>query len=340
MVVGPQDYWDAPEVLQTSSPDIANSRDKYPSPGSLDNTSPASDRPRLLPFSSDPEPPRQRNRTIWGFKRRTFLVAAGLVVLLFAAALVGAVVGVWASNKSKTDAEPWPTVVPTPNIPLNPSLRNLAASRSAASTGEDIQIFYNDLASTDVLYRLRWNGDSRPEQAVTLHLEPSPGTPLAVVSSGTNPVTVYLFYITARSADSAGIAQAVLTCAGGGAGCSTVSNELISANVTNGVDPDTGLAAVLLDGRSSIRVYYEAQFHHIWELNSDTANAAGWGGQHIAGPILSGAGIAAYVDNSSAVNIFSVANKTLTMRVFTYLPGRTADGGESLLPDQRAVKVY
>jgi hypothetical protein len=111
--------------------------------------------------------------------------------------------------------------------------------------------------------------------------------------------------------------QAGGTANSGTAACAVTSNSIISTNLTNGVHPDSKLAALRLSNDST-RVYFQASGTNIWVLNGDDADAGGWVGSNLMGGVRPGSSIAATRSNATDTHVFFVANSTGWMRTFNY----------------------
>lgn len=277
-------------------------------------------------------------------RRRTFFIVAGVIALGLIAALVGGLVGGLNSRKSKSgggsgdsDGSDDDPPSPTPTGPLDPSKRSLAAGTTSGSADSTLQVFYQDLDTTDVLYRLVWSDKAKDEQRTELDITPMQGTPLAVTSSNTtdgNGVDVNLFYLTINDTSDVSIVRAALECSNGADTCSTASNEVISGVLSNGVDPKSDLSAVLLNNEASrFRVYYQAPGAVIWVLVADDPSGSDdWSAHQIGGPAPHGTGIAATVEkDEGSLMVAYVYNDTQVIRAVEYTDAIGAQGGKLVL---------
>ncbi|GJN74354.1 hypothetical protein PLICBS_008445 [Purpureocillium lilacinum] len=249
-------------------------------------------------------------RTCCGLKRRTFLIVVAVAAVIVIGAVVGGVVGGLRANKdsdvntssgsgpgSDSDA-PQPTwtgtgPAPIPTGPIQPSQRSLAVSASADNETQELQLFYQDLGTTDVLLRRIRNDEARTEHKLNLTIPPDWGTSLAAAavngtgtgsgSSTTDPVSTQLFYISSAGRANASVVQATLECPPRGETCATRSNTVVSANVTgHRVNARTRLAALRIGGDGGgggggiLRVYYQAEDGSLSVLNGDRAASSGW----------------------------------------------------------------
>lgn len=215
---------------------------------------------------------------------RWWLAGAVLLACVIVGAVVGGVVGsrnAHHSSSSTTTTSTWQL-----DTPLSASLRAVSASTTAgdASEAATLQVFYQDLNTSNILYRLVWEDDALTEQTADLTVEPRSGTPLTVVgvnsSTDDSAIVLNLFYLTDDSAMSNGtaIVQATLDCTAGAASCSTTYNAIISGNVTTGPRFDSGLSAVQLDGDADqeFRVFYHADTSQPALLSGSLPLANGW----------------------------------------------------------------
>ncbi|RSL54528.1 hypothetical protein CEP54_009820 [Fusarium duplospermum] len=326
-------------------------------------------------------------RRIFGMKRRKFLIVLAAIMFMLVAATVGGAVGGTQANKSddngkedggggggdgggdggddNDDSTPTTTdtgPVPRKTGPIDADERFLTAVVASDDDDENFQVFYNDLNTTNILYRRVHDDDGGTEHTLDLDIEPNYGTPLAAtLRLASSIMTTQLFYVTTEDNETQ-IAQVTLNCgnlnaddddgdddndddddgeddddnqAGGNtnsgtAACAVTSNSIISTNLTNGVHPDSKLAALRL-GNDSTRVYFQASGRNIWALNGNDANAEGWVGANLMGGVRPGSSIAATRSNSTDIHVFFVANSTGYMRTFNYAD--TLDVDESQVVD-------
>ncbi|KAI8676601.1 hypothetical protein LRP88_10388 [Fusarium phalaenopsidis] len=310
-------------------------------------------------------------RRIFGMKRRKFLIVLAAIMFMLVAAAVGGTVGGIHANKGddngkedggggggggdggdgNDDSTPTTTdtgPVPRKTGPIDADERFLAAVVAADDDDENFQVFYNDLNTTNILYRRMHDDDGGAEHTLDLDIEPNYGTPLAAtLRLASSIMTTQLFYVTTEDNETQ-IAQVTLNCGNlnaddddgdddndddgedddddnqaggtansGTAACAVASNSIISTNLTNGVHPDSKLAALRL-GNDSTRVYFQASGTNIWALNGDDADAEGWVGSNLMGGVRPGSSIAATRSNATDIHVFFVANSTGWMRTFNY----------------------
>ncbi|KAJ9133558.1 hypothetical protein NKR23_g10675 [Pleurostoma richardsiae] len=297
------------EIPQVASPTTAehheNSREKYAvHPSVKDDLAPSStENAGLLQFAP--------TRRICGLRRRMFwVVGAAIALVVVVAAVVGGVVGSNAAHRGTSSSSPSATSTPSPTnstAPLDASQRAITASSAAgaASNTSVLQVFYQDLNTTDILYRLVWEDQPYKEQKASLSIPPNQGTPLAVTaanSSNVDGVTLNLFYLSVNNtndttAQATVICQATMRCARGAGSCTTNRNVIISQNATNGVNSASGLSAVLLDGVSQFRVFYHATGGFVWALVGNNPADNGWSAMQIGGPATDGSSIAVNLES-------------------------------------------
>ncbi|KAM5351975.1 hypothetical protein ACJ41O_004698 [Fusarium nematophilum] len=328
---------------------------------------------------SAPESIDKSHRKVCAMKRRTFLIVLAAVVFVLIGTIVGGTVGGIKANENKNNgnnngdngvgegdgngngngddgsSDDSPTTtdtgpVPRKTGPIDADERFLAAAIAVDDDDENIQIFYNDLNTTNILYRRVHDDSGGPEHTLDLDIEPNYGTPLAAtLRLASSVITTQLFYVTTQDNETQ-IAEVTLNCGNinvddgdgdgddgddddgdddddggngngnansGTAACSVGSNSIISSNLTNGVHPESTLAALRL-GNDSVRVYFQASGTNIWALNGDNAADEGWSGSNLMGGVRPGSSIAATRSNTTDIHVFFVANQTGRMRTFNY----------------------
>ncbi|KAJ3504232.1 hypothetical protein NM208_g16369 [Fusarium decemcellulare] len=314
-------------------------------------------------------------RRIFGLRRRMFLIVLAAVMFVLIGGVVGGTVGGIKANEddnngggddngggggngdgdiggdgsgddssaTATDTGP----VPRKTGPIDADERLLGAVVASDDDDENIQIFYNDLNTTNILYRRVHDDSGGAEHTLDLEITPNWGTPLAAtVRLASSVITTQLFYVTTRNNETQ-IAEVTLNCgninaddddngddgdddddddgdddAGSGnantgtAACGVGSNTIISSNLTSGVHAESKLAALRLSN-DSVRVYFQANRTNIWALNNDNA-AEGWSGSNLMGDVRAGTSIAATRSNATDIHVFFVGNETRWMRTFSY----------------------
>lgn len=286
-----------------------------------------------------------RSATICGVRRRTFWVVVAVVAVGVIAALVGGIVGGLNARESSggddssgsgADSTSTAPPVPSPTGPLDPSNRAITAATNSDSNSSDsstLQIFYQDLDTIDILYRLVWEDEAKEEQRAKLTTPPIKGTPLAVTSSNRTDgrgLDVNLFYLALNNTNDITIVQAVLDCSTGAGTCSTTSSQVISGAFKRGVNPASDLAAVLLDnGPSKFRVYFQATGGLIWVFVGDDTSKQDWSAHQIGGPAPTGSSIAAtFGEAQGSLTAAFVYNDTGVIRAVDYTDALGAQGGE------------
>ncbi|KAL3960117.1 hypothetical protein ACCO45_005234 [Purpureocillium lilacinum] len=298
-------------------------------------------------------------RACCGLKRRTFLIVVAVAAVIVIGAVVGGVVGGLRANKDSDDNSstgsgpgsdsdaPQPTwtgtgPAPIPTGPIQPSQRSLAVSASADNETQELQLFYQDLGTTDVLLRRIRNDEARTEHKLNLTIPPDWGTSLAAAavngtgtgsgSSTTDPVSTQLFYISSAGRANASVVQATLECPPRGETCATRSNTVVSANVTgHRVNARTRLAALRIGGDGGggggiLRVYYQAEDGSLSVLNGDRAASSGWTTTLVRTGVYMSSAIVAHGPDKDDLSFFS--------SIATY-SGRTARNPSRRPPARR-----
>lgn len=259
-------------------------------------------------------------RKYCGMKRRTFLIVIAVVAVLMIGAIVGGVVGGLQANKSDDDSDDG-VVEPIETGPIEADERQIAVSASANLDHQNIQIFYNNLDTTDISYRRVQDDEAGDEHTLNLTISPNWGSPLAAAAKrGSNPLSVQLFYVSTPSVhNDTNIVQATLECSSNTtAACRTVSNSIITANLTsNKVHAASRLAALRLSNET-IRVYYQASGTNLWVMNGDDAEGGGWTSGQVAIGAFPGSSIVAVAPNATNINVFFVSNGTERIRHMLY----------------------
>lgn len=222
---------------------------------------------------------KPERKTVCGLRRRTFWALVAVALVIIVGAVVGGVLGSRKATSSNSDTPaPSSTASPLdPSTPLPASRRSVAAGSSVGddATAATLQILYQDLATTHVLYRLMWDDKIKAEKVASLRIPPNQGTPLAATSmrsSSSAGVVVDLFYLsTDNSTMLPMICQATLECSKGAGACSTTYNEVIakeaiSTTIQKGVSADSALAAVLMEDTAEFRVFFQGGGGAVWCL--------------------------------------------------------------------------
>ncbi|KAH8899491.1 hypothetical protein GQ53DRAFT_816624 [Thozetella sp. PMI_491] len=220
---------------------------------------------------------------ICGLRRQMFWVVLAATTLVVIGAVVGGVVGgLKAKSSNATSTSPGDATQPSPTQsagPLVASQRAVAASTTSGNSSSTFQVFYQDLSTTNILYRLMWSDKANLEQSASLKLAPNRGTPLAVTAHNTSDsgdVAVDLFYLSTDENLNITIVRATLQCASGAVGCNTTYNEVISGSFGKTISTSSRLAALLMTGSTDqLRVYVQAAGGFIWVLSWQNATS-GW----------------------------------------------------------------
>jgi len=302
-------------------------------------------------------------RACCGLKRRTFLIVVAVAAVIVIGAVVGGVVGGLRANKDSDDNTstgsgpgsdpdaPQPTwtgtgPAPIPTGPIQPSQRSLAVSASADNETQELQLFYQDLGTTDVLLRRIRNDEARTEHKLNLTIPPDWGTSLAAAavngtgtgsgSSTTDPVSTQLFYISSAGRANASVVQATLECPPRGETCATRSNTVVSANVTgHRVNARTRLAALRIGdggggGGGILRVYYQAEDGSLSVLNGDRAASSGWTTTLVRTGVYMSSAIVAHGPDKDDLSLYYI-NSTNQLQFLEYSDILGPNRGKRLL---------
>jgi hypothetical protein len=179
-------------------------------------------------------------------------------------------------------------------------IKDRAISSSTGRTNgksSNYQIFYQDLNTTDLLYRLVWDEKVAEEQRLSLTIPANQGSPVAVVASNATAdkeVSLHVFYMTSdATTNEPAVVIANLACAATAPNCNITSNNVIAPSTR--LASTSQLAAVMMDDGESIRVYYQALGGWVWVLKANVSDIESWQTSQIAGPAAPGTSIAASV---------------------------------------------
>lgn len=190
-------------------------------------------------------------------------------------------------------------------------------SASAAPKSQELQLFYQDLATRTVLYRRIQNDKSKDEQKLNLSITPNWGTALAAAAvNGSLPISTQLFYLTTDDSNVTNIAQASLDCIPNLPACDVKSNSIITRNISQTIYAKSKLAALRFDN-TTVRVYYQVPNGDIYVLNGDKADSSGWTTSRIRVGGYLGSSIVAYAPTQTNINIFWIT-KDGQLRFMTY----------------------
>lgn len=286
----------------------------------------------------------ENSPTICGLKKKTFFIILAVAIIVIAGAIAGGVAGgLTANNSSNSDSDAdtdssgdthdsnddnensaTKTTVgsPGPTGPTAPEDRAMAAS---TSSDFNVQLFYQDLNTTDILYRRIQDDKAADEKTLDLDIEPQWGSSIAAtVLNGSDHISARVFYVTIDEG-SRQVAQATLECEADGETCSTKSNSIISANMTGDIHPNTKLSALYLRD-DFVRVFYQAGGGHIWVLTNDGDDDK-WGQTHMVSRAYPGSGIVAAAPNDDDIHLFFVSGESERLRFMVYSDILGADDG-------------
>lgn len=211
--------------------------------------------------------------------------------------VVGAVIGSRHSDSSSS-------VTADSTMTANQRHIGAATMNITGSMTTNVQVVYQDLETTDLLYRLVWDDQAAPEQRI-LSLDPSPQqkTPIAVTSANTTSndgVVTDVFYLSANKDNSSlsDICHVTMQCALGAENCTVSASVIISDGALQGVLNNSGLAAALLPGSSAIRVYYKNGGRAIRSLVGNSTANNSWGDSYVGSQAVPHSSISVNVDQN------------------------------------------
>jgi len=265
----------------------------------------------MVPTGAPSQP--KKGKTWLGLKKRTwYIVALGVSIIIIVAAVGGAVGGRRSRKSGSNTVNPPPNTTngsaPSPSVSVLPAdFGAVAASSSFVGKSFTKQLFYQDLSTIDIKYRMYTTSRAgySPEQKVSLQIDPIRGSPIAAasVNDTSQNTLVYLFYITSKT----NIALAILSCPEGSTTLNTTFNGIITTNLDPKglVHSSTQLAAFNIGSRGlSWRVYYQSVNGEIAELAGDNVPTLGWTLQMIGPKATVGSRIAASVGSDINLHVF------------------------------------
>ncbi|PBP24516.1 hypothetical protein BUE80_DR004597 [Diplocarpon rosae] len=231
-------------------------------------------------------PGRKHIQKIWGLpRRRFFMIATGVGVLMLCATIVGVAVALTLKNKVRT--------------------RYAAITASGVFVGEENAEWHMQLVRTNItdntisLKSNNGTGSWSPDLPLDFTIVPALDAAMSVTSVlGTDGlIYVNLFYIHDNN-----IVLANITC--DSASCTTLSNDIISKHITYPIHKESPLESVYIKS-SGYRVFYHNTDRYITQLSS--AGDGTWSyGAAISGKALSGSSISASVlgDSGNILMVF------------------------------------
>lgn len=273
----------------------------------------------MMPFSPRPSNQAPQRKTILGVRRRVFWLLTGtVIVLVIVGAVVGGVVG--SRNAREGDSST------SSSGPMSASDRAIAAAtmNMTGSTRTNVQVVYQDLDTTDLLYRLIWDEEAAAEQRLDLSPSPRQETPIAVTTAnvtGNDGTVTSVFYLSENKHNSSvsDICQVILQCYLNAENCTISDNQIISDNATQGVTGDSGLAATLLADTSETRVYYRGGDGAVRALVGNDPATTGWQDIWIGSQSLAGSSIGVDFDsNEDMTQVVWVDQDTKELQEIVY----------------------
>jgi len=256
---------------------------------------------------------------ICGLRRKIFFIVLAVAFILVAGAVAGGVAGGLpaknssSSSEGSADSDSDSTssgLAPGPTGTIQGSERRMAAS---VSSDANVQLFYQDIDTPDIFFRVISDDDAADEKTVSLDIEPRRGTSLASASlNGSDPVESRLFYLAYGEPDTA-IVQATLRCDEDT--CETTSNYVISSNTSESLHELSKLSALWL-ADDFVRVYWQAEGGDIWVLTGDDTEE--WGETKVAEGGYPATGIVSVAPDEKNIHLFFVGNETKELRYMDY----------------------
>lgn len=268
-----------------------------------------------------------RRKLIFGLRRRVFFSLAGtILILVIVGAVIGALVGssrIGDNRGSSSDSGP-----------LLPNQRQIGAATMdiTGSTRANIQVAYQDLETTDLLYRLIWDDAAGAEQRLSnLSPEPRRGTPIAVTTvNATNGIEIEVFYLSVNADNSSmsNICQLTLECGLGATNCSVSQNKIISDVTNKGVFETSGLAVTTLSDTSETQLYYKGGGRAIRVLSrTNDPSSTGWVDGFVGSSSFAGSAIGVnFNSNEDTIQVVWVSAKTKELQEMSYSDSTGANG--------------
>ncbi|KAK7978182.1 hypothetical protein PG988_005672 [Apiospora saccharicola] len=265
----------APQVVSPGAEHHLHSREKYVVVFSSGNDggsqqSVRSDAVILRPLSVNDRPAHagagDNKQRCGGLSRRKLWILGAVTAVILIGAIVGGVMGgILARKRSDPAAAPL-----TPDAQQHQNRAIAVSNLKANEASGNYQIFYQDLNTTDIRYRIVLGDAAAGEQNATLEIRPNANTALAAVardSSETGQAAVHLYYVSTTEAGDICIAEAITDCVESTGKCTTSFNTIVT--VMKDISPTTKLAAVLKDNSKpspSVQVFFQARMGYLWML--------------------------------------------------------------------------
>lgn len=253
-------------------------------------------------------------------------MAGVITTMMIVGIVVGATIGssTTSGNSGSDDSASMPAATSTPMAASDRQI-GAATMNITNSTSANIQVVYQDLDSTDLLYRLVWDDTAGPEQRIS-DLDPSPQqkTPIAVTTTNTTAddgITTNIYYLSANISNSllSDICQVTLQCSLGAESCTVSASTIISDGASEGVVSDSGLSAVVLPESSGTRVYYKNGAHAVRVLAGNGTPTSSWKDSRIGSQSYAGSGVSVnYNQNADELQVVLVNSDSLELQEFVY----------------------
>lgn len=252
-------------------------------------------------------------------------MAGVITTLMIVGIVVGAVIG---SSTTMGNSDGGSSSTSTANsTSMSASDRQIGAATMniTNSTSTNIQVVYQDLDSTDLLYRLVWDDTAGSEQRISsLDSSPQQKTPIAVTTTNTTAndgITTNIYYLSVNAGNSSlsDICQVTLQCSLGAENCTVSASTIISDGALKGVVSNSGLSAVVLPGSPDVRVYYKNGAHAVRVLAGNGTATNSWEDSRIGSLSYAGSGISVnYNQNGDELQVIFVNSDSLELQEFTY----------------------
>lgn len=248
-------------------------------------------------------------------------MAGVITTLVTVGVVVGAVIG------SSTTAGNTNSTMTSLNSSMSASNRQIGAATMniTGSTATNIQVVYQDLTTTDLLYRLVWDDAAGAEQRISsLNPPPQQTTPIAVTTTNTtanDEIITNVFYLSTNQDNSSlsDICQVTLRCSLGAENCTVSASGIISDRASMGVLSDSGLSATLLPESSNILVYYKNGGEAVQVLAGNGTATDSWEDSRIGSLAFPGSGISAnYDQNKDILEVIFVNSDSKEFEEFAY----------------------
>jgi len=252
---------------------------------------PANDQTPMPKPENEPLPERTPARTILGMpRRRFFMIATGVGMLVLCAIIIGVAVGVTKSKANKKF----------------PSITASGVFAGANSTEWKMHVVHAKSGSDEVSMKLNnGTGEWSEKQTLNFTIIPRLDDPMTATSVLGNDGNLYLniFYIHEHN-----IVLANFSCLE--AACTSVYNGVITKGITYPLSDDSGLESVYINSTTGYRIFYHNSDKYVTQLASPgdgtwdhgtTISGKALKGSSISATVLGGDVIVLYVDDKDKI---------------------------------------